>query len=121
MFVSPFDKDWAWDGAHCPLRRTGPLDEKTRPPFENNAFGRGDGRHATAAAGGMGRLGGTLAALTTLVRASACCAGSGPFGRWRWAPENVRGASVPQAGQAHGSRNSAIVRIAVNGPHAGQS
>ncbi len=33
---------------------------------------------------------------------------------------NVRDAPVPHSGQAQGSRNSAIGRIAVNGPHAGQ-
>jgi len=34
---------------------------------------------------------------------------------------NVRAAETPQAGHAHGSRNSAIGRIAVNGPHFRQS
>ena len=51
MFVSPFDEDrvlrWKrllWEGAHHPLRRTGPLDEKMRPPFEDSALGIGHRR-----------------------------------------------------------------------------
>jgi hypothetical protein len=127
MFVSPFDKDWVlrwkrllWDGAHRPLRRSGPLDEKTRPPFEDSALGIGHRRTQQPQPAGWAAFAGRwLFALRSFEARALRRVGSMPA--MPGALRGVRGAPVPQAGQAHGSRNSAIDRIAVNGPHAWQS
>lgn len=112
--------DRGWDSAYRPLRRTGPLDEKTRPPFENSALGIGDARTQQPQPAGWASF---VKRWLLSPRSSEAWAlrrfGSMPT--MAGAPRIVRGASAPQAGQAHGSRNVAIGRIAVNGPHAGQS
>jgi hypothetical protein len=108
------------DGAHRALRGSGPLDEKTRPPFEDSALRIGDRRtQQPQPAGWAAFVARWLLPLRSfearaLRRVGSVLAMAGAL-------RNVRDAPAPQAGQAHGSRNSAIGRIAVNGPHAWQS
>jgi hypothetical protein len=104
----------------CHLRRSGPLDEKTRAPFETIALGIGHRRTQQPQPAGWADFvnGGLLALrsfeLRALRRVGSMRARAGAL-------RNFRDAPMPQAGQAHGSRNCAIGRIAVNGPHTWQS
>ncbi|GGE01471.1 hypothetical protein GCM10011390_20430 [Aureimonas endophytica] len=107
------------DRAHRRSRGSGPLDEKTRS-VEANALGIGDPRMQQPQPAGW-------AAFTDsrlFVRASLAAKAL----RWigfrpamAGALRMARGTMPPQVGQAHGSWNSAIGRIAVNGPQVGQA
>ena len=105
------------DDAHRTLRGSGPLEEKTRPPFEDSALRTGERRmQQPQPAGWAAFVGPRLLASRSfearaLRRAGSMLAMAGAL-------RNVRNAPTRHSGQAHGSRNSAIGRIAVNGPHA---
>jgi len=91
-----------------------------RPPFEDSALGIGDGRTQQPQPAGWGAFV-ALRLLTSCSFEARALRRVGSMPAMAGALRNVRKAPAPQAGQAHGSRNSAIGRIAVNGPQFGQS
>jgi hypothetical protein len=117
MFVFPsgieFDRIGSRDH-YRPFRRGGPFDEKMRPPFDVNAFGTGHRRTQQPQPAGWATFVPRSVEATRLRQAEAMPARLG-------APSEARGALQPQIGQTHGSRNSAIGRIAVNVPHSWHS
>jgi hypothetical protein len=104
---------------HGPLRRIGPCDAKTRPPADR-APGSGTRRTQQPQPAGW----------ATDARRDGAALGTGAPSATRrpaWPPPmagalmNARVAPAPHSGQAHGSRNCAIGRMAVNGPQTSQA
>jgi hypothetical protein len=85
-----------------------------RPPFDDNALGRGQRRTQQPQPAGWATFAPRSLEPTGLRRAESLAARLGAL-------RETRGALRPQVGQAHGSRNSAIGRIAVNAPHSWHS
>ncbi len=100
--------------SYRPFRPGGPFDEKMRSPFDNNALGRGQRRTQQPQPAGWAAFAPCSFEATRLLRAESMPARLGAL-------REARGALPPQVGQAHGLRNSAIGRIAVNVPHSLQS
>ena len=85
-----------------------------RSPFDDNALGRGQRRTQQPQPEGWAAFAPRSFEATGLLRAGSMPARLGAL-------RETRGTLQPQVGQAHGSRNSAIGRIAVKGPHSWQS
>jgi hypothetical protein len=117
MFVSPFGITFDEIGpcdSYRPFRPGGPLDEKMRPPFDASALGTGHRRTQQPQPAGWATFAPPSLEATGLRRAEAMPVRLGAL-------REARGALHLQVGQAHGSRNSAIGRIAVNAPHSWHS
>ncbi|GLS55628.1 hypothetical protein GCM10007886_38130 [Methylobacterium gregans] len=111
MFVPPFDKDWVlrwkrllWDGAHCPLRRTGLFEEKTWPPLKDSALGIGHRRTQQPQPVGW-RAFVARWLLTSCSFEGRAVRRVGAMPVMAGALSSVRDAPAPHSGQAHGSWN----------------
>jgi hypothetical protein len=85
-----------------------------RPPFDVNALGTGHRRTQQPQPAEWATFVPRSVEATRLRRAEAMPTRLGTL-------REARGALQPQVGQAYGSRNSAIGRIAVNAPHSWHS